>query len=269
MTHMQVVLGDAISASEQKGSEEAHGNAGDEENEEEGSSQGYKWAVAGMLSIVLMSYIATAFSIDDSDGTAASGSSGWFVQIFKNAFSLTAFVTYEDKAAFVATTLYVIYYCVRIQWSGWTRSLDKRTPKPINPVLASITAAVQRIYGTVDNPYTPTTTFLMLTWTMHKISVFKRSAVLQRLRASAKGSDPSVSSIGWWTRASDILFDCFLLSMLLYTGVVIQASPVPHIDRMQRTEHSTDEWHEKQRSSRMTSPSHPSNLSRGFLQPWP
>jgi hypothetical protein len=79
-------------------------------------------------------------------------------------------------------------------------------------VLASITVAVQRIYCTVDNPYTPTTTFLMLTWTLHKISMFERS--------------PAAFS---WARASDILFDCFLLSALLYTGVVIQVISAGHV----------------------------------------
>lgn len=38
----------------------------------------------------------------------------WFTQIFANAFSLTFFVTIEDKMAFVATSLYVIYCCLRI-----------------------------------------------------------------------------------------------------------------------------------------------------------
>jgi hypothetical protein len=109
--------------------------------------------------------------------------------------------------------------------------------KPINPVLASIAVAVQRIYSTVDNPYTPIVTFLMLTWTLHKISMFERSMVLFHTSGknitcsgedpqSGNNSQPSKTSVVvfQWARAVDILFDCFLLSMLLYTGVIIQAS---------------------------------------------
>jgi hypothetical protein len=69
--------------------------------------------------------------------------------------------------------------------------------------------AVQRIYGTVDNPYTPTIAFLMLTWVLHKISVFDRM-----VRAGTSTS----SSL----RALDIFLDCLVLSLLLFVGVVIQ-----------------------------------------------
>jgi hypothetical protein len=86
------------------------------------------------------------------------------------------------------------------------QSKGGRTSKPINPVLVSIGVAVQRIYCSVDNPYTPTIAFLMLTWTLHKISVF------ERLGSANRG----------WLRALDILYDCFLLSVLMYTGVVVQ-----------------------------------------------
>jgi hypothetical protein len=67
-----------------------------------------------MLLIVLTSLLATAFNTSSTDST------GWFVQVLQNTFSLAAFVTYEDKAAFVAGCVYVIYYCIRIQVLSYT-----------------------------------------------------------------------------------------------------------------------------------------------------
>ncbi len=73
-------------------------------------------------------------------------------------------------------------------------------------MLACIVLAVQRIYGTVDNIYTLTLVFLMLTWTLHKMSMFERASNNHRAQ---------------W--ALHICLDCVMLSTLIYTGVMIQA----------------------------------------------
>jgi hypothetical protein len=86
-------------------------------------------------------------------------------------------------------------------------------------VLASISLAVQRIYGSLDNPYTSTITFLMVTWTLHKISMLERS--MNRFYSSSSSGLP-VSVPFKWASILDILLDCVLVSKFLYTGVVIQ-----------------------------------------------
>lgn len=228
-----------------------------------------------MLLIVAVCYFATAFNAVDSDLIEP-----W---VFQNAFSLTYLVTQEDKQAFIFTSIYVIYYCLRTtvrfplamcarvttghlivlpqlrtwrpwnaRWTGGHRSKPPhilptestatttittttisrsggRTPKPINPVLASIALAVQRIYGSVDNPYTSTITFLMLTWTMHKISMFDRS---MRMYAPLLGhasfplspqAPAEMGSVPFrWAGICDIVLDCFMVSTFLYAGVVVQ-----------------------------------------------
>ena len=118
-------------------------------------------------------------------------------------------------------------------WKWWKRLLGHptashiKTPKPINPVLASISLAVQRIYGSIDNPYTITITFLMVTWTLHKISMLERSmSKFHALKANNNGKGYSVPFK--WASILDILLDCVLVSKYLYAGVVIQASLTPH-----------------------------------------
>jgi hypothetical protein len=234
------VLGDAISAygdssdASKTGSttQDADGN----ENNGTGGGSGYTWAVVGMLLLLFTSFFATAFNIGE-DGTTKGGSPnghGWLVQVFENAFSLTHFTTYEDKMVFVSSAVYVIYYCARIQIGSFLRKRGKndstRTPKPINPVLVSITLAIQRIYGTAETPYTPIIVFLMLTWTMHKISVFERSVMMFRdhhaTAAAVLPGQPRLQVHSFhWARAIDIMSDCFMISMLLYTGVIIQVRP--------------------------------------------
>ncbi len=183
----------------------------------------------GMIFIVLASTFATAFN-----ASASTDRKSWFTQVFENAFSLTAFVTFEDKSVFVGTVCYVLYYCIRVQVCNLPYGCNPSVPcislslrlillfkqsstwykggsasKPINPVLASITVAVHRIFGSADNPYTPIISFLMLTWTLHKISVFERM-----------GGKSGIG--GGWLRAVDIILDCLLLSAMLYAGVVVQ-----------------------------------------------
>lgn len=89
--------------------------------------------------------------------------------------------------------------------------------KPINPVLACISLAVQRIYGSMDNPYTGILAFLMLTWTVHKLSIFERIMAVKTLSAPVDAEPPFL-----WGRFLDLLLDCFVLSIMLYTGIVIQ-----------------------------------------------
>jgi hypothetical protein len=108
-----------------------------------------------------------------------------------------------------------------------------KVPKPINPILAAISLAVQRIYGSVDNPYTSTITFLMLTWTMHKISMFDRSMV-QYAFSSPQPKFAGVSKAlppmpFRWAGVLDVILDCFLISTFLYSGVVIQVENAPSI----------------------------------------
>ena len=90
--------------------------------------------------------------------------------------------------------------------------------KPINPVLASICLAVQRIYGSMDNPYTQILAFLMLTWTIHKLSIFERQMMLETYLCK----DGTHGVHFAWGGFIDILFDCFVLSTMLYTGIVVQ-----------------------------------------------
>lgn len=128
-SEFQVVLGDALSTRNEEPST-AHAAAAsatattttttnakaqpDDENVPK-KKRKYQWAVAGMVLIIFTSVFATA--LNTSDSGRGGDSPGWFVQVLGNAFSLTAFVTYEDKAAFVGASLYVIYYCIRVQVS--------------------------------------------------------------------------------------------------------------------------------------------------------
>ncbi len=121
-------------------------------------------------------------------------------------------------------------------WGWWKRLLGvkvtHRTPKPINPVLASISLAVQRIYGSLDNPYTSTITFLMMTWTLHKISMMERSMTKYHHHhplQMAPFKQASLSVVPFkWASILDILLDCVLVSKFLYTGVVIQVIHLWH-----------------------------------------
>jgi hypothetical protein len=88
----------------------------------------------------------------------------------------------------------------------------KSAPKPINPVLASISLGVQRIYGSVENPYTAVLAFLMLTWTLlqRSVSMLRRSL----------GAQPPVNVWAW--NAADLVYDTFMVTNMLFSGVIIQ-----------------------------------------------
>ena len=102
---LQVVLGDTLVSTSSK-------EATDQQEDE---SADYKWAVSLMLLTVLCSYFATAFNTGDNG--ADVNKRGWFIRIFENAFSLCCFITHEDKMAFVSSTVYVVYCCLRIMVS--------------------------------------------------------------------------------------------------------------------------------------------------------
>ena len=72
-----------------------------------------------MFFIVDACFFATAFNIDSYGLTAGSSGNGggWAGQVLQNAFSLSFLVTAEDRDAFVTTTVYVIYYCIRFEVS--------------------------------------------------------------------------------------------------------------------------------------------------------
>ena len=215
-----------------------------------------------MLAIVVACYTATAFNVDQYGLTAGGPEGGehsqsWTARVFSNMFSMPFLVTAEDRDAFVTTTAYVLYYCVRFEvgvfihasalladrlaeqiaghmqqvktWVWWKRLLlganfqttstqsVSRAPRPINPVLGSISVAVQRIYGSLDNPYTSTITFLLVTWTLHKISMMERSM------ARYYDTNNQANKVPFkWASILDILLDCVLVSKFLYAGVVIQ-----------------------------------------------
>lgn len=78
-----------------------------------------------------------------------------------------AYVTWEDKLAFYFLVAYVGYYCLRIEANVWFG--NGRRANPVNPMLACIWLAVQRVYGSAENPYSSILFFLMLTWLLRKV----------------------------------------------------------------------------------------------------
>lgn len=123
------------------------------------------------------------------------------------------FVTVEDFVAFVTGAAYVGYYCIRVQ-------LDARRVNAVNPILASIGITVQRVYGSAENPYSQTLTFMMLVWLLHKMSVLNAKAWLAE----------SLSAKKQWWRWVDIAADCTLLSVMLYAGALGQVGAVLFAD---------------------------------------
>ena len=120
---------------------------------------------------------------------------------------LGAYVTLEDTAAFLCMLAYVVYHSLRILADvAWGTG---RRGNAVNPMLASIWMAVQRVYGSAENPYSAVLFFIMLTWTLHKISILVYRCEMANF------------AVQWW-RSVDIMADCVLLSVLAYAGVVGQ-----------------------------------------------
>lgn len=126
---------------------------------------------------------------------------------------LGTFVTQQDKVVFIATLVHVAYYCIRVEANVFFG--DGRRSNPVNPMLASIAAAVQRVYSSAENPYSQTIAFIMLTWVLHKTSMLNRKTLWP---SSANGHE---NKINWW-RCIDIMADCILISIMLYAGVMGQ-----------------------------------------------
>jgi hypothetical protein len=124
--------------------------------------------------------------------------------------AVNVYVTLEDRLTFFALLVHVLYYCLRIEVSAWLQ--HGRRANPVNPMLAAICMAVQRVYGSVENPYSAVLFFIMLAWALHKVSMLG-----YRCRHDHAHSE-------WervW-RSVDCLMDGVLLSLLLYAGVVGQ-----------------------------------------------
>lgn len=124
---------------------------------------------------------------------------------------LNVYVTYEDSVAFVSLLVLVLYNCARVEADIWFGS--GRRSNPVNPMLASIWLAVQRVYGSAENPYSVVLYFIMFTWSVHKASV-----LVHRMQF-AVGESPN--SWLWW-RSLDLLVDFSVLSLLLFAGVIGQ-----------------------------------------------
>lgn len=152
-----------------------------------------RWAVVCMASLLLIACFA-------------SGASN----------ILGAFVTQQDQVVFIATLVHIAYYCIRVEANVYLG--DGRRANPINPMMAAIAAAVQRVYASAENPYSQTIFFIMLTWVLHKISMLNRKTLWPFLEEN----DSSIMTAAPWWRCADILADCILISIMMYAGVAGQ-----------------------------------------------
>ena len=138
---------------------------------------------------------------------------------------LGTFVTRQDQVVFIVTLLHVAYYCIRVEANVYFGNGHRSNP--VNPMLAAIAAAVQRVYSSAENPYSQTICFIMLTWVLHKISMLNRKTLWTYADLYEDTSLESKRSwwhqVRWW-RCVDILADCVLISVMLYAGVMGQAS---------------------------------------------
>lgn len=199
--NLQSILGDSLPSNQQQATKKERGTPPTLWN-----STSHQLTLACMIALV-----ATAWA----SNSAADSS------------PLSCFVTREDRIAFVLSTVYVGYYVARIVWDltvepwimhrGDDEDLSREAPKPVNAVLACLSIAVQRIYASVDNPYTVVLAFLMLTWTFHKISMHDRE--------HGSTARSLLRSLYW----ADVLFDCATISVMLYHGDIVQPDSDPSI----------------------------------------
>jgi hypothetical protein len=173
------------------------------------SNSGHKFVVGSMLALLLVSWVPNTAS-----GTLFS-----------------TFVTEEDLWAFLVCSIHVGYYIVRIiaelvtiKRSSRVQRED-RLPRPINPVLACIFVSLQRMHSSAENPYTGTVAFLMLCWTLHKMSMFDREA-----EGTVSASNARSSSFEWPSLfiSLDIVFDCAVICILVHNGSVIRVRQRTH-----------------------------------------
>jgi hypothetical protein len=125
---------------------------------------------------------------------------------------ISIYVTWEDRIVFFALLAHILYYCARIEIGAWVQN-GKRA-NPVNPMLAGIYLAVQRVYGSVENPYSEVLFFVMLTWALHKVSMLC-------YRSRQRPNNTLYTKERVW-RSLDCIMDGILLSLLLYAGAVGQ-----------------------------------------------
>lgn len=159
--------------------------------DDKGGENKARWSVACMLGLLMLACFSTGSDV------------------------MVGFVTLQDYVAFVTGTVYVAYYCIRVQ-------MDQKRVSPVNPILASMAISVQRVYGSAENPYSQTVLFMVLTWLLHKISVMNVKAWMKN---ELKGGFVEVR---WW-RCLDVVADCLLISVMLYAGVLGQVCAYMHI----------------------------------------
>ena len=114
------MLGDAITSYEEEEEKvvEPGPQVHDSNAELAAKEESHRWTIVGMFCVVQVSYYATAFNVDAyglTVGSSPGKNNDVLGQAMKNALSLTFLVTAEDRDAFVTTTVYVIYYCVRFE----------------------------------------------------------------------------------------------------------------------------------------------------------
>jgi hypothetical protein len=126
-----------------------------------------------------------------------------------SSYVLEGFITLEDRVIFLAMICHIVYYCVRVSVNFWFG--DRRRANPINPMITSISLAVQRVYGTLDNPYSLMLFFILLTWILHKISMLGHSVV--------KRNGGDLFKMKW--RLLDIIVDCGMVCTMIYAGVFV------------------------------------------------
>lgn len=99
------------------------------------------------------------------------------------------------------------------------------TGSPVNPVLATLCIVALRLFSTLDNPYTTALVFLIATRLLHKITKYLDDSACVQCNAGDRRCRLH-ASVGAWG-CMDILFDCFIVSMLIYAGVVPQNNNDP------------------------------------------
>lgn len=117
--NLQAVLSDAISAysasSVQAGTDpQPQSKAGiinDSSSEAlQDPDDNHRWTVVGMVTVCVLAHFCTAFNTSEGPPNA-----WWLERVLDNVFSFSAFITQEDRDTFIFTTLYILYYCARVE----------------------------------------------------------------------------------------------------------------------------------------------------------
>lgn len=106
------MLSDAISAysvtSSKAGSDGLPSDHGSDEAQD--PDDNHRWTVVGMATVCVLTHFSTAFNTIEGPPNQ-----GWLGRVFDNVFSYSAFITEEDRNTFIFTTVYILYYCVRVE----------------------------------------------------------------------------------------------------------------------------------------------------------